>query len=826
MRASPCRSRARLRVFALVGTAAALAAGLATGPIAHADGRPSSITVLLKAPHPKALSRLATEHGLTHDQRIAALTPLVPSPAAHARVVAALASRGFSITHQTAWTIDATAPATRVASAFGNGAHQEMTRVPPALSDDAAIVLSRSDAPAIFHPRATCAIYCHDGRHFRNAYSSPTSVLRKGNNPNGPLTIATIQLPLHGGWNQSDLTRYAESVGLPDPVASGQYKQYAVDGTSVPAATTHEGGADEEVDLDQESILSTSPKSNQRAYFDTNPNTAAYADSLSQVFEDVTQGPNAMDGGDPKIAALSTSWGTCESEFSRSFAFPGDTIKAVGAVLQALNAAGVTVFAASGDNGIYDCGDSASSTKIAVDYPASDPRVVAVGGTRLKFVGNSAANDGTNWFDTGWKCVSAETCQGSKPADTGGSGGGASRIFKQPTYQQLGLDGATYKTTTGKKGSFAVQKHRLVPDIAADGDPKTGFATLTTDPGDAPSCAPPLGPLTCKPKIFGIGGTSLAAPAAAAMFTDMLSEHGLTAGVGDIHGALYSAYASHRGVFRDVTKGRNGAQADVDARAAKKQAAELPVNARKGFDTVTGLGAVLWPALAGYVLTPEPPILSADLSLATPGSAKHPTRVRARWMSELPKKNGSLAASADVTVTEKGVPPHSDTKAQEPPKGGLSFPGAYGKTYSLSVIDYSLSHQPSNIATDKITVPFDDSKFSYHGNWKRVDGKGDFGGSRKSSSRRGNVAKVRGTGHEYSFGARTGPAYGKFAVFRGGTKLGEYDLYSAKAGHATFTFFGDAATPKKSRAFELYVTGRKNPLSSGTTVNVDSFTRS
>ena len=73
----------------------------------------------------------------------------------------------------------------------------------------------------------------------------------------------------------------------------------------------------------------------------------------------------AVDGGDPKIVALSTSWGTCESEFSDRFAFRHDTVKAVGNILKSLTAAGVTIFAASGDDGIYDCGDAPSSTKAA-----------------------------------------------------------------------------------------------------------------------------------------------------------------------------------------------------------------------------------------------------------------------------------------------------------------------------------------------------------------------------------------------------------------------------------------------------------------------------
>ena len=133
-----------------------------------------------------------------------------------------------------------------------------------------------------------------------------------------------------------------------------------------------------------------------------------------------------------------------------------------------------------------------------------------------------------------------------------------------PRYQAVGIGHDPFRTSTGKKGNFGAQPRRLVPDIASDGDPDTGFEVLTTDPADVPSCSingdlPP-----CKPKFFAIGGTSLSAPAAAAMFTDMLAAHGATAGVGDIHGALYSAYAAQPHIFRDVRSGRNGRQKDVD----------------------------------------------------------------------------------------------------------------------------------------------------------------------------------------------------------------------------------------------------------------------
>lgn len=709
------------RGVGIIGATALLAAGMVGGTSATATGTTTTITVLLKAPHPRELGRLATAQGLTHMQRVTALSRLLPSAAAHRRVVESLGSHGFTVSHETAWTIDAEAPSRVVSSVFGRSPTMarradsrglrtggELPRIPAAIASVTAAVLAKSTGPAVFHPLDICSVQCHDGRDFRNAYSSPSSGLHGGSGPNGPLTIATLQFPLGGGWNQSDLTRYAQAVGLPDPVASGQYKQFAVDNAAVPPATKKEGGADEEVDLDQETILSTAPLANQRAYFDTNASRAAYADALSQVLADVTQGVGAADGGDPKIAALSTSWGACESEFSDRFAFPHDTVKAVGRILQSLTAAGVTIFAASGDDGIYDCGDSQKSTRTAVDYPASAPQVIGVGGTRLRSHGMRSRNNGHNWADTAWTCSSPRICQGMHPEDTGGSGGGESKLFRQPAYQAAGIGHDPFKTPTGEKGDFGAQRHRLVPDIAVDGDPATGFATLTTDPVDVPRCAPIAGtiPPTCKPKTFPIGGTSLSAPAAAALFTDMLAAHGATAGVGDIHGALYSAYAAHHGAFRDVRSGRNGHQGDVDRRARHHKAAEIPVTAQKGYDTVTGLGVALWPAIVRYLFDPAPPTATGSLHLKSRHHTKHTTEVTARWGARAMKRNGSAAKSAAVRIVRDDASNKrvfSDKHAAAP--GSHTFRSTPGAKYTMTVVIRDLAGQHSPAIHRHLAVP-------------------------------------------------------------------------------------------------------------------------
>jgi Subtilase family len=825
-----------VRLLIAAGTGILVVGGLVAGPTAQASAPSSSVTVLLKAPNQAGLDRLATAQGLSHAQRVAALASLLPSAAAHRQVTAELRDEGFTVTGQTAWTITAEAPSTAVASTFGvapsapaDATPQERVRMSPALpdvpdsiSDLTAAVLPSGEGSQLFSPLDECSLRCHNGTDFRNAYTAPRVAPSTGHDANGPLTIATLQF---AGWNPQDLTAYAKSIHLPDPVASGQFTGIPVDEphNRVPGAPkrgSFDAEADEEVDLDQETILSTDPSANQRAYFSPNRSMRSYVQDLSQVLADVTQGTGAYQGGDPNIVALSTSWGTCEDFFQAGFA--KETIGAVENVLKSLTAAGVTVFAASGDDGIYDCGDPGRPTKIAVDYPASSPEVVGVGGTRLSAIGARTANNGSNWTDTAWRCTSAEICEGAQRGDTGGSGGGESDRFALPSYQSVALGLRKFTTSTGKTGAFGTQPHRLVPDIADDGDPASGFGVLTTDPTDVRSCVTPTSP-TCKPERFAIGGTSLSSPEAASLFTDMLAAHRVTAGVGDIHDALYSAYAAHHGAFRDVTSGGNGHQHDVDLHATLGLSAEFPVNSQKGYDTVTGLGAPLWPRIAPFIFAPAVPSASGAVRLASPHSPTHATTVTATWSAQQAAKGGIVASSAAITITRKGTKTPVYTVRSAPAAGSHTFIAHHGGTYLLSVTARDLAGKTSATITKWLVVPFDDRSFAFHGTWSRINGRTDYAGSHAVTDAAGAYAKATARGRRYVLKVRTGPAYGTVEIDHGSTTIGSYDLYSPTIRHLRIVFFGSPTTPVATRTFTFRYTGRKNPQSTSPTVDLDAL---
>ena len=83
---------------------------------------------------------------------------------------------------------------------------------------------------------------------------------------------------------------------------------------------------------------------------------------------------------------LSISYGACEAQT------PSTQIVALNAVFQQANAQGITVVAASGDQGAADCDEpvnasgqppSSASQGLAVDFPGSSPYVTAAGGTEF-----------------------------------------------------------------------------------------------------------------------------------------------------------------------------------------------------------------------------------------------------------------------------------------------------------------------------------------------------------------------------------------------------------------------------------------------------------
>jgi len=764
-------------------------AGIAAAPAQAERVTSSSITVFLKAPDPQGLAALATEQGLTRKQRLHALDTLVPSAGTRSQVASQLRTAGYAITGETTWSVTAKGSTATSARLFGTrdaSAARALPRVPTALDASVAAAFPTTGGEPVYRAHRTGDLV---GSDYRNAYTAADAAPSTGRKSAGA-TIATLQLSTfadamgHEDPKATDLTAYAKRYGLPDPVASKQYQAVNVDGGA--------DGADDyaEVNLDQQSILSTAPTANQHAYFAPNT-TAGYNDVFAQVYDDVV-GTRMAKLRDPHIVAMSVSWGACESMTEAS------AILSLEPILQSLTAAGVTVFAASGDDGIYDCGaiDRYTSTAIAdVDYPASSPSVVGVGGTHLS-ARTSKPNTGSNWQETGWTCSDPDGCE----LYGGGSGGGASGSayapgrgvqawggFPAPVYQKIGIDTAP----------FAHNTKRLVPDIATAADPDSGFATVHNG------------------ALHSYGGTSLAAPVSAAQLTNALADKGRKTGVGDIHGALYSAYRLTRSLkttstakaFRDITVGHNGLKGD--------QLTNPSVYAKPGYDTVTGVGAPLWPALVRYLVDTHTPTTRATTFKAAAVTGSKWRQLTARW-TVTRGADTSLVSTTYVRITRLGsTKPLYSAYTSASTKTITGSPGA---TYQVSVVGRDISGRkaPTRIAT--VRLPLDD-KFMPHragDGWVRQSGGHDVAGSNIYTTKKGAAATATATGRVYSLRTRTGPTSGTLGVYLRGKLIKKVNQHSTKYGFAstriyagtrasrTFTF--KALTAKTAHLDALYVT--------------------
>src|SRR5205085_10595553 len=107
--------------------------------------------------------------------------------------------------------------------------------------------------------------------------------------------------------------------------------------------------------------------------------------------------------------SISVSWGISELQASSA------TMNSLHTIFQQNAAQGQSIFAASGDNGAYDSGDST----LAVDSPANDPYVTGVGGTHLNLSGST---------------YSSESIWSNNTNKTGG-GGGLSKVYAMPSFQ-------------------------------------------------------------------------------------------------------------------------------------------------------------------------------------------------------------------------------------------------------------------------------------------------------------------------------------------------------------------------------------------------------
>jgi len=264
---------------------------------------------------------------------------------------------------------------------------------------------------------------------------------------------------------------------------------------------------------------------------------------------------------------ISQSFGSGEDDFPDQ-----NAIRALRSANVNAAAAGVTMLAAAGDNGVDEEDlEGGYFSHREQSWPSSDPLVTSVGGTQMHL---DAAGERVR-PDTVWKEV--------EPTGVSyGGGGGPSHVFGRPAYQQL------LETGSGA--------YRATPDISMNAGEKAGLVVFSSFRSKVEG--EPDGPT-----FWDAAGTSVATPlfAGVVALLDQVAGHPL----GEINPALYQLAASAgwgASGLVDVTEGNNtflirGEEGETLLRVAG-------FRAKPGYDMASGLGTVdayrLAHSLAGH----------------------------------------------------------------------------------------------------------------------------------------------------------------------------------------------------------------------------------
>jgi subtilase family serine protease len=221
----------------------------------------------------------------------------------------------------------------------------------------------------------------------------------------------------------------------------------------------------------------------------------------------------------------------------------------------------VTVLTGSGDTGAAGLEPDGTRyyTYPVTGWPASDPLVTAVGGTRLRLdaTGHRDAAD-VAWNDT-YSSTASRLVDGNSGPDPLAGGGGKSAIFGRPAYQNA--------------VRAVVGNHRGVPDISMSAA-CTGAVNIYQSFAAA------------RTGWYSLCGTSEATPLFAGIvaLADQVAGHSL----GLINPALYQLAAEHAPGIVRVTSGNN----TVSFRQKGRIRTVPGFSTRPGYDLATGLGTV------------------------------------------------------------------------------------------------------------------------------------------------------------------------------------------------------------------------------------------
>jgi kumamolisin len=326
----------------------------------------------------------------------------------------------------------------------------------------------------------------------------------------------------------TDLNGFASTYGLPSYTLNTNYFRVAVNSLG----TGSDPPTDQEPTLDLEWSHALGPGANLYFYFDNG--VSGCGSSAGWYFSGmIAAAAKAL--ADNLVQTWSTSWG-CSEDACWDLA----DRNSVDAEYASMAATGMTGFVATGDHGAYANLDMST---LDVQFPGSDPNIVAVGGTTL-----TINNDGSYGSESALWCPTCIT-------DGWGGGGGNSVIFTKPSWQS----GVTGVSKTG----------RGLPDVSLDMD----FHYLIYYGGSLSGCC--------------WGGTSFGAPEwNGIMATIIYATMQPTSRFGNINYKIYSA--TPQWTKRDVTTGANGYTSSCGGSGQP----QCGYSAGPGWDYATGWGSL------------------------------------------------------------------------------------------------------------------------------------------------------------------------------------------------------------------------------------------
>ena len=307
-------------------------------------------------------------------------------------------------------------------------------------------------------------------------------------------------LSLGGRLDREGLAQYCGNLNIEIP----QVFEVPVDGA--PPQLGDQLDEDAEVALDVHVIAALVPNASIVSYMVCNT-SRGFIDGLARAIYNESL----------PASTIAISYGAPEKTWT------GQAISAIDDLLKDAAALNITVCCASGDLG---SSDGVPGDKFNVDFPASSPHVLSCGGTTLTPNPENQAQP----TEKVW----------SEPETIVGSGGGTSRIFATPDWQQ-NRDDPALKNLNG----------RGVPDVAGFADSRNGYTILVSE------------------QMVRLGGTSAAAPLWAGLIARINENMGKP--VGYLNPLLYRKITDQ--AFLDIEEGSNG-----------------EFHAQLGWDACTGLG--------------------------------------------------------------------------------------------------------------------------------------------------------------------------------------------------------------------------------------------